>query len=73
MVAHWKQLSRNATGQQIQRFFKGQFKQGRSHQTIQQICSSRCTIPPLGLPTGDNNKERNVRDIVYWSLEFISM
>ena len=31
-VAHWRRLSRNPTGRRLQRFFKEQFKQGRSHQ-----------------------------------------
>ena len=59
MVANCKRFSGNATGQQLQRFFKEQFKQGRSHQTIQRICATRGTLPSQGLPTGDNIGERN--------------
>ena len=63
MVAHWKRLSGNALGWRLQRFFKEQFKQGRSHQTIQRICETRGTMPPLGLATGDNMGKRSVQDI----------
>ena len=59
IVTHWKQLSGNATRRQLQRFFKEQFKQGRSHQTIERICEARDTTPALGLLTGDNIRERS--------------
>ena len=64
---------RNSTGRWLERYFKEQFKQGRSHQTIQRICETRSTTPPLGLLTGDSIGERSMGDIGNWSPEFISI
>ena len=55
------------------KIFKEQFKQGRSHQLIQQSRATRGTTPPLGLPTGGNIGEISVGDIVKWNSELISM
>ena len=40
--------------------------------TTTKIFLKKSTTLPLGLPTGDNIRERNVGDIVNWSLEFTS-
>ena len=62
----------NAPWRRLQTVFKKQFKQGRTHQTIQQISATRGTMPPGGLPTDDNIVEINVRYIINCSPEFIS-
>ena len=72
MVSHEKRLSGNAPWRRLQTVFKKQFKQGRTHQTIQQISATRGIMPPRGLPTDDNIVEINVRDIINCSPKFIS-
>ena len=42
-VGQGKRLQGNATGRGLQRFFKKQFKQDRSHKTIQRIGETRDT------------------------------
>ena len=57
----------------LQRLFKEQFKQDRSHQANQRIREARGSTAPLGISTSDNIGERSMGDIVKWSPEFISI